>query len=102
LFATLKNDESFGQILAINDYNNEPHIQKCISNNCLMLVNVKKIGDNRFKLSWNYIGEATALGSLNIKTFILADGNRRWKSDYPVEIATPQGSSEVQCEEFKI
>jgi len=44
MFAALKNDESSSQILGINDYNFEPHIQKCISDNCLYSINLKKSG----------------------------------------------------------
>jgi hypothetical protein len=43
MFAALKNGESFTQILAIEDYNNEAHLSECIEKGCAIYLSLKKV-----------------------------------------------------------
>jgi hypothetical protein len=74
----LKEDAASGSILGIEDYNDEPVIQKCIGVGCLYEISIKKVGDQTFSFSWNYLGDKDIMRMIKFKSVLIVSNSKKW------------------------
>lgn len=67
-------------------------MKQCITDNCLYEFILRKIGDQTFSFYWKYTGSKELMGSLKIKSIVVAAPGKKWKTEELLTISSAEGT----------